>query len=298
MVALVNGLGLTGGVLDALTFYGDRAQIPSYATDKIATATQRRMVVNHPNVRLLEPMRDIKRGEVVALVYQALVVQNRASAISSPYIVSVDTSAPTFTDIQGHWAANFILGLANQNLIRGFEDGTFRPDASINRAQYAAIIAKAFDPPAKREAITFADVPANFWAKAAIDQAYRGGFISGFPDGTFQPNQNVLRLHTLLSLVSGLALPAADPAVLNVFTDRDSIPQNARNSVATATQQRLVVSYPDVRQMNPMRDATRAEVSAIIYQALVRAGKAPRSIRPTLSLSESSLSHSLSHRLK
>lgn len=275
IVALVNGLGLGGGGLDALIYYSDRAQIPSYATESVATATQRRLVVNHPNVRQLEPMRDIKRGEVVALIYQALVLQNRAPAIASPYIVSVDTPAPAFTDIQGHWAANFILGLASQNLIRGFEDGTFRPDASINRAQYAAIIAKAFEPPAKREAITFSDVPANFWAKAAIDQSYRGGFISGFPDGTFQPNQNVLRLHVVLSLVSGLALPAADLTVLNVFTDRDSIPQNARNSVATAIQQRLVVSYPDVRQMNPLRDASRAEVSAMIYQALVRAGKAP-----------------------
>ncbi|WP_421657650.1 S-layer homology domain-containing protein [Leptothermofonsia sp. ETS-13] len=274
MVSLVNGLGLTGGVLDALSFYRDRAQIPSYATDEIATATQRRMIVNYPNVRQLEPMREIKRGEVVALIYQALVLQNRAPAIPSPYIVAADTSAPAFTDIQGHWAADFILGLASQNLIRGFEDGTFRPETSINRAQYAAIIAKAFNPTPKRDAIPFPDVPANFWAKAAIDQAYRGGFISGFPDGTFKPDQNVLRLQILLSLVSGLGLPAADVAVLNVYSDRDTIPQNARNAIATATQQRLVVSYPDVRQMKPLQEATRAEVSAMVYQALVRAGKA------------------------
>lgn len=275
MVSLVNGLGLTGGVLDALSFYSDRAQIPSYATDEIATATQKRMIVDYPNVRVLEPMRDIKRAEVVALIYQALVVQNRAPAISSPYIVTPDAPAPMFSDIQGHWASDFILGLANQNLIRGFEDGTFRPDASINRAQYASIVARAFNPTPKRDAITFPDVPANFWAKSGIDQAYRGGFISGFPDGTFKPDQNVLRLQVLLSLVSGLGLPAADPSVLNVYSDRDTIPQNARNTIATATQQRLVVSYPDVRQINASKEATRADVSAMIYQALVRAGKAP-----------------------
>ncbi|MGA7935304.1 MAG: S-layer homology domain-containing protein, partial [Kovacikia sp.] len=185
------------------------------------------------------------------------------------------STSVVFTDIEGHWAANFILGLANQNLIRGFEDGTFRPDANINRAQYAAVIANAFKPPIKRDGINFPDVPANFWAKSAIDQSYRGGFISGFPDGTFKPDVNVLRLQILLSLVSGLGLPAADPTVLNTYTDQDKIPQNARSAVAIATQQGLVVNYPTVRQLNPVNEATRAEVCAMTYQALVRAGKAP-----------------------
>ncbi len=275
LVSLVNGLGLTGGVLDVLAVYGDRAQIPSYATDEVATATQRRMVVNYPNVQLLEPMREITRAEVVALIYQSLVALNRAPAINSPYIVAAtDTSTPAFTDIQGHWAADFIRGLAGQNLIRGFEDGSFRPNAGINRAQYAAIIARAFNPPPKRNAILFPDVPADFWAKPAIEQAYRGGFISGFPDGTFQPNQNVLRIQILLSLVSGLGLPAADPGVLTTYGDQAAIPQNARNAIAAATQGGVVVNYPDVRQLNPNREATRADVAAMIYQALVQAGKA------------------------
>ncbi|UBF24596.1 S-layer homology domain-containing protein [Kovacikia minuta CCNUW1] len=276
IVALVNGLGLAGGVLDSLGVYGDRAQIPSYATSEVATATQRRIVVNYPNARQLQPMRDITRAEVVALIYQALVALNRAPAIASPYIVTADVpTTGAFIDIQGHWAANFILGLANQNLIRGFEDGSFRPDTSINRAQYAAIIAKAFNPPAKRDGINFPDVPATYWAKAAIDQAYRSGFISGFPDGSFKPDVNVLRLQILLSLVSGLGLPAADVSLLNTYTDLDKIPQNARSAIAIATQQGLVVNYPDVRQINPIREATREEVSAMVYQAMVRAGKAP-----------------------
>jgi hypothetical protein len=274
IVSLIGGLGLTGGVLDTLTVFGDRAQIPSYATDKVATATQRRIVVNYPHVRQLEPMRDITRAEVVAFVYQALVALNRATAIASPYIVSSDIPTLPFTDIQGHWAAEFIQALASQNAIRGFEDGSFKPNGNINRAQYASIIAKAFNPAPKRAAIAFPDVAANFWAKAAIEQAYRSGFISGFPDGSFKPDQNVLRLQVLLSLVSGLALPAAGVSVLDAYVDRDTIPANARNAIATATQERLVVGYPNPLQLNANREATRADVCAMVYQALVRAGRA------------------------
>lgn len=274
IVSLISGINLTGGILDALKVYSDRAQIPSYATETVATATQRRIVVNHPNVRQLEPMRDITRAEVVALIYQALVALNRAPAIASAFIVAPDAPMPLFTDIQGHWAADFILGLANQNLISGFEDGSFKPDVTMNRAQYAAIIAKAFNPPPKRAASTFADIPANFWAKPAIDQAYQGGFISGFPDGTFKPNQNVLRLQVWLSLVSGLSLPVGDMSVLNVYDDRNTVPQNAQDEVATATKAKIVVNFPNVRQLNATREATRAEVVAIVYQGLVQAGRA------------------------
>jgi parallel beta-helix repeat protein len=274
IVSLVSGLGLTGGVIDALSFYSDRVQIPAYATDELATATQRRMVINYPTVRQLEPMRDITRGEVSALIYQALVALNQASAIPSNYIVDVTVPTPLFTDIQGHWAAEFIQRLASQNLVSGFEDGSFKPDAKINRAQYAAIVARALNPTSRREAIQFPDVPADFWAKAAIEQAYRGGFISGFPDGTFQPSQNVLRLQILLSLVSGLGLPAGDINSLGIFDDRATIPANAQATVAGATQNQLVVNYPNVRQLNPLREATRADVVAMIYQAQVRAGKA------------------------
>lgn len=210
---------------------------------------------------------------MAAMVYQALVALNRAPAIASPYIVNADPSAPVFSDIQGHWAADFITGLSRQELIGGFEDGTFKPNDPINRVQYAALIVKAFNPPAKRAAVNFSDVPANFWAKSFIDRAYQAGFISGFPDGTFRPNQNILRLQVLTSLVSGLELSGGNPSVLSAFDDRATIPDYAQNQIATATQQKLVVNYPNLRQLTPNRDATRGETAAIVYQSLVRAGR-------------------------
>ena len=273
LVSLVNGLGLTGGTPSVIGVYSDRAEIPSYATDLVATATQKRIVVNHPNLAQLRPSMDITRAEVAALVYQSLVATNRAPAIASAFIVDPDVSIAIFPDVSQHWAKDFVLGLASQNFIKGFADGSFQPDAPMTRAQYAAIVAKAFNPAPKRDAFKFPDVAADFWAKPMIDQAYRAGFISGFPDGTFKPNQNVTRLQLVLSLASGFSLPPGDVSVLNLYDDRSAIPQNVLDRVAAATQERIIVNYPNVRQFSPNRDATRAEVSAMVYQTLARDGR-------------------------
>ena len=187
------------------------------------------------------------------------------------------TPIPTptqFTDITGHWAEQFIQGLATKGLVSGFPNGTFRPNVFMTRAQYAALLVKAFNPAPKRAASNFSDVSADFWGAAAIAQAYRGGFLSGFPNNTFRPNQNVLRVQVIVSLVQGLGLPPGDEKILSVYDDRNSIPSYAPDLVATATQRRIVINYPSLKQLNPNRDATRAEVAAMVYQALANAGQA------------------------
>jgi hypothetical protein len=269
----VSGLGLTGGNPNLLLFYSDRASVPSYATQAIATATQRRLVVNYPQPEQLEPMRSITRAEVAALIYQALVATGRADAIASPYIVNPDAYNPSFSDIQDHWAGDFIRPLASLNLVTGFVDGSFKPDASINRAQYAALVVKIFNPTSIRPVAQFNDIPADFWALPVITQAYSGGFLSGFPDQTFRPQSNLRRLELMASLVSGLSLPSADVKVLEIYEDRDSIPAYAKSAVAAATQAGIIVNYPTPALLEPKRETTRAEAIAFMYQALIRTGR-------------------------
>ena len=84
-------------------------------------------------------------------------------------------------DISGNWAQKFIEALAAANIISGFPDGSFRPDDSLNRPQYAALLVSAFSPIPKVPATNFIDVSASFWARSAIERASRGGFLSGFP---------------------------------------------------------------------------------------------------------------------
>ncbi|BAY27132.1 hypothetical protein NIES2100_69540 [Calothrix sp. NIES-2100] len=184
--------------------------------------------------------------------------------------------ATAFIDVPtGYWAKVYIEALASQQIIAGFPDGSFKPNDPVTRAQFAAIITKAFAPPVKRPGIEFKDVKSNFWAYAAIKSAYQSQFVSGYPDGTFKPQQQIPRVQALVALASGLNLTADNQNVLTFYTDAAQIPNYALNQVAAATAKQLVINYPTVKQLNPNRDATRAEVAAFVYQALVNAGRAP-----------------------
>ncbi|MEQ9484895.1 S-layer homology domain-containing protein [Coleofasciculus sp. F4-SAH-05] len=191
--------------------------------------------------------------------------------------------ATTFPDIQDNWAQAFIQALAARGIIQGFPDGTFRPNAPVTRAQFAAMIRQAFEQPLERPATQFSDIPANFWALDAIQEAYRMGFMEGYPNNIFLPDQNIPRVQVLVALVSGLDLsaPAQSTALLNqAFQDAAQIPDWAQTSIAAATVNQMVVNYPNVAFLNPNQTATRADVAAFIYQALVSQGQLPQ-IPPT-----------------
>ncbi|MDZ8051526.1 MAG: DUF1565 domain-containing protein [Aulosira sp. ZfuVER01] len=184
--------------------------------------------------------------------------------------------ATAFNDVPtGYWAKAYIEALASQKIIAGFPDGTFKPNDPVTRAQFATIITKALTPPAKRPAIEFKDVKSDFWAYAAIKSAYQSQFVSGYPDGTFKPQQQIPRVQALVALASGLGLTTDNQNILSFYTDAAQIPKYALNQIAAATAKQLVINYPTVKQLNPNRDATRAEVAAFVYQALVNAGRAP-----------------------
>jgi len=181
----------------------------------------------------------------------------------------------TFTDVpQGYWAQPYIRALAAKNIISGFPEGTYRPDEPVTRAQFAAIISKAFVSPERSTAVDFQDVSRSFWGFQAVQAAARSGFMSGYPGGKFLPQQQIPRVQVIVSLASGLTLTTGDPNVLSLYQDAAQIPTYATDKVAAATNQSIVVNYPTAQLLNPNRNATRAEVAAFVYQALVNAGKA------------------------
>ena len=208
---------------------------------------------------------------------------NRATSTQVLSFSAADLSnqlaqATTLSDIQGNWAQSFITALAARGIIQGFPDGTFRADAPVTRAEFAAMIGKAVQKNPVREAISFVDVPPNYWATGAIQSAYQTGFLAGYPNNVFMPSQEISRVQVLVSLTNGLGLSAkAESAgVLDAsFQDAAQIPDYARTPVAAATENRLVVNYPNVALLNPNQVATRADVAAFIYQALVSTGTVP-----------------------
>ncbi|MDB9348312.1 DUF1565 domain-containing protein [Nodularia spumigena] len=188
--------------------------------------------------------------------------------------VDLPTGQSAFGDVpEGYWAKAYIEALAGQNIIAGFPDGTFKPNDPVTRAQFATIVTKALTPPIKRTGINFRDVASNFWAYGAIQSAYRSEFLAGYPDGRFQPQQQIPRVQVLVSLANGLGFTANNQNVLSIYSDAAQIPNYAISPVAAATTRQLVINYPTARQLNPNRPATRAEIAAFVYQALVNAGR-------------------------
>jgi len=182
----------------------------------------------------------------------------------------------TFNDVPtSYWAQPFIQELASRDILKGFPDGGFRPNDPVTRAQFAAILSKATNKSPIRGDVSFVDVSSNYWAASAIQKSYTTGFMSGYPGNIFEPTQNIPRVQILVSLANGLNYSSsqAPETILQTYADASGIPNYARNSVAAATENRLVVNYPNVQFLNPNQPATRAEVAAFIYQALVRSGQ-------------------------
>ncbi|BAZ53490.1 S-layer domain-containing protein [Nostoc sp. NIES-4103] len=196
----------------------------------------------------------------------------------APFIAATPSLAQTtFYDVSSnYWAAQFIRELSQRGVIAGFPDGSFRPEEPVTRAQFAAMVNKAFQKAQQRQGIRFADVPSNYWAYNAIQQAYTIGFLSGYPGNRFEPNQAIPRQQVLVALANGLEYSASNnvEGTLQYFNDAYNIAGYARSPIAAATENQIVVNYPNVKFLNPTATATRAQVAAFIYQALVSSNQA------------------------
>jgi hypothetical protein len=195
----------------------------------------------------------------------------------SPTPPQVNSS--NLTDVAGNWAEPFIRVLIEKNIIVGYPDGTFRPDQAVTRAEFAALLNKSFPLESIRESRTFPDVPSNYWAAAVIDKAYRAGFLTGYPNNTFGPTRNIMRIESLVSLVNGSKLQPDGTAdrVSELFTDAAQVPAYGKNALLAATQKCVSVSfsYPATKTYDPNRVGTRADIAASIHQILVAAGRLP-----------------------
>ena len=154
-------------------------------------------------------------------------------------------------------------------MINGFPDGSFRPNDSITRAQYAAMLAQVLQPGPERSPRTFTDVAAGFWAASSIQTAYRAGFMSGVSATQFGPNQPLQKTQLLVSLASGLDWPDGTASDLAFLSDAAEIPKWAVPKIAAAVNKQTMVNAPNVKVFDPDRPATRAEVAASLYQTLL-----------------------------
>lgn len=186
---------------------------------------------------------------------------------------------PGFTDLNSeHWAWPILSDLNQRNLIAGFPDGTFRPADPMTRAEFATQLAQLFNLPLERSRLVgetlYTDMTPSHWAYGNVQQAVQMGFLSGYPDGTFLPDQTISRIHVIVALANGLLLKSSRSATtaLKPYDDQNQVPPWAIAPLIAATEARLVVNYPDRNQLAPNRLASRAEVAVMLHRALVYTG--------------------------
>lgn len=181
-----------------------------------------------------------------------------------------------FQDVpDDYWAKPYIDALSERLVIEGLSEDTFAPDQPVTRAQLASAIAQAFPISETEAGMSFSDIESDYWAIDSIDKAVKIGFMNGFPDDTFKPGLPVPRAQVLTALATGLNanVPENAQAIVDRYSDANQIPEWAVGKMAAATQSQLVVNYPNLDRLQPNQPATRAEVAAMLHQALAAQGR-------------------------
>ncbi|NDJ18135.1 S-layer homology domain-containing protein [Myxacorys almedinensis] len=154
-----------------------------------------------------------------------------AIAPSSDRSAIAQNAANNFPDVANHWAQPFITALAERNIVAGYPDGTYRPNNTVARNEFAAIVRQAFSQPAERQipsGSAFKDVPEESWAAPAIEEAYESGFMGASPSGEFRPQQPISRADALATLAQNLDLQSTAAPTQAAAPSRAAQPSAAR----------------------------------------------------------------------
>jgi hypothetical protein len=171
-------------------------------------------------------------------------------------------------DIGGHPFEQAIRALVDEGAISGYGDGTFRPERSLTRAEFVSMIDEALAPSPTRYDDSFTDIDGH-WAETKIMRVAGAGYISGFPDGTFRPDENIRKVSVIAALDAGEGYSGGDTGNLAAaYDDAAEIPDWGRQAVADAhAAWGGIDNYPDDGVLEPKRDATRAEAAKYVYDA-------------------------------
>ena len=143
-------------------------------------------IVGYPNGNV-EPNGNITRAEVATIFFRLLTEKVRTAN---------STQSNSLSDVtRGQWFNHAVSTLSSMGIVKGHNNGTFAPNAPITRAEFAAIAAR-FDDKNTDTSSKFTDI-ASHWAKNEIGIAANKGWINGYPDGTFRPNQYITRAEAM-----------------------------------------------------------------------------------------------------
>lgn len=199
-----------------------------------------------------------------------------SSTASQPQSVAyAATSSGNFKDIKGHWAEATIAKAYAMGLVQGYQDGTFRPNAKVTRAEYASLLTRATKLTNGTGSLSFKDMKGH-WAESAVTRLVALGFInsSDYSNG-FKPNTELTRLEMMKWMSNGLV--QSNTSFKQAFEDTQNTllptPEATKGTIAKAQIPYLAIvrgtgivgGFAD-GSLQPEEPTTRAEVAAILLR--------------------------------
>ena len=194
-----------------------------------------------------------------------LYVTSESGENKNSYRVTVELGTH-FTDVnEGDWYYNNVMDAAENGYVTGLGDGIFAPTKATTRAEFASMIAKAMGYEANPDAPSmFPDVADDFWGKAAINFCAHNGIITGYDDGTFQPNKAITRQEAASILRNAFKLTESSS---ETFPDDSAISGWAKESVYIVKASGLMKGDAGTGNFRPTDTIIRAEAASILMNA-------------------------------
>ncbi|WP_246096637.1 NEAT domain-containing protein [Paenibacillus sinopodophylli] len=178
-----------------------------------------------------------------------------------------NASVVSFKDIESHWAKSAIVKAVGLGIVKGYEDGNFRPNGVITRSEFAVLISRALKLPESATATAFDDgnlIPA--WAKTAVQSAVAAGLVGGYDDQTFRGSRQITRAELAVIIVRAAKLETKEDATLS-FADASAVPAWAQKEVAAAVEAGFINGKGN-NLFDPNANATRAEALTLVMKLL------------------------------
>ncbi|MFR3239278.1 MAG: S-layer homology domain-containing protein, partial [Acutalibacter sp.] len=197
-----------------------------------------------------------------------LYVTSEDKDTTTMYTVTVEEGI-SFSDVNpGDWFYDNVMDAAQNGYVSGMGDGTFNPTGATTRAQFAAMIANAMGYEADPDVESmFPDVADNYWGKAAINFCYENGIITGYEDGTFQPEKTITRQEAAAILNNAFELAEKYGISTELFPDNGAIADWAADHVYAAKAAGLMKGDAGTGNFRPTSTITRAEAASIMMNA-------------------------------
>lgn len=178
-------------------------------------------------------------------------------------------AAPSFRDMTGHWAEAVVNSLAEQGIIGGYEDGTYRPQNPVSRGEFVKLLAAAAE-------LEIKDWSGDHWATPYLTAAIGAGIVVPLEyEGEIDLRGPIPREEMAAMLVRAQGLQGKDAPL--AFTDGEDVRELYRALVAEAVNKNLLGGYPD-GSFRPQGTLTRAEAAAVISRILEQRAIAPFSV--------------------